>query len=328
MEMIYSLTNRAEVPLALTIGNFDGVHIGHQAIINKLVNIADKKQIQPAVMTFSPNAKVFFGESSNFLISSDQEKAEQLAQRGVKWLFQIPFDLSFSQIPAIDFVELLIHRLHINYLLVGDDFRFGYQGQGDYHLLEKLCAKHHIGLQHTPTLHLEHHRVSSSRVRQAIKHCEFDLVAQLLGRRLSYQGKVIKGQQLGRTLDFPTANIHLPSSRLLPRGVFVVQARIQGEKKSYSGMCNIGVKPTVSQKKVRQIEVHLFDFNNDLYGKELIIEPIQKIRDEQTFNSLEALAKQLHQDKTVACSILKEGFDKPSERVDFKTTGVQKATLI
>lgn len=297
MKIIHSLNNPEQTPLALTIGNFDGVHIGHQAILKTLVQTAEQQQYHPAVMTFSPHAKVFFGNAENFLISSDEEKADWMAQRGVKTLLQIPFNQEFSQIEPNEFVDLLIQKLHVKYLLVGDDFRFGHKGRGDFQLLADACAQHHVSLQHTPTIRYGHHRVSSSRVREAILHNDFDLVAILLGRRLRYQGKVIKGQQLGRTIDFPTANIALPKTRLLPAGVFAVRVHIEGDKQTYQGMCNIGTKPTVSDESPRQIEVHLFDFQGDLYGKTVSVEPVAKIRDEQKFANVGALVNQLHRDK-------------------------------
>lgn len=304
MQIIHTLTNEDSKPLALTIGNFDGVHIGHQAIINTLAQTAAQQDYLPAAMTFSPHAKVFFGQASNFLISSDREKADYMASHGIQRLYQIPFDDRIAQIAARDFVERLIHQLKVKYLLVGDDFRFGHKGQGDFALLSELCTQHHIGVQHTPTIRYGKQRVSSSRVREAIKAGDFALVATLLGRELSYRGTVIAGKQLGRTIDFPTANICLPMSRLLPDGVFAVKVRIADDENSYYGMCNIGTKPTVDDSNTRQIETHIFDFSGDLYGKEIAVTPIAKLRDEQKFDDIDALVVQLHRDKARALKTL------------------------
>ncbi|PIE44871.1 MAG: riboflavin biosynthesis protein RibF [Gammaproteobacteria bacterium] len=306
MQIIHSLNNPDNLPLALTIGNFDGVHIGHQAILNTLVQTAKQQQYRPTVMTFTPHAKVFFGNTTNFLISSDEEKADWMAQHDIATLLQIPFNHAFSKIEAVDFIDLLIHQLHVSYLLIGDDFRFGYQGRGNFELLSRSCADHHISLQHTPTIFYDGQRVSSSRVRQAIKAADFNLVEHLLGRRLRYYGKVIRGKQLGRTIAFPTANIYLPQTRLLPDGVFAVRAHIEGGSTCYYGMCNIGTKPTVDNQQRRQIEVHLFDFSDNLYDKTVTIEPVAKIRDEVKFNSLDELIAQLHDDKITALAVFEQ----------------------
>lgn len=297
MQILHSQQNPDNAPLALTIGNFDGVHLGHQAILKTLVKTAQQQQYRSAVMTFSPHAKIFFGHTIDFLISSDEEKAEAINHYDIHTLYQIPFDLQFSEIAANDFAHHLIHQLNVKYLLVGDDFRFGYQGRGNFELLAHICQQHDVQLQHTPTIRYAGERISSSRIRDAIKDCNFDLVAALLGRRLSYSGKVISGKQLGRTLSYPTANIRLPEVRLLPDGVFAVRVTVPGQQSIYHGMCNIGHKPTVDNQEIRQIETHLFDFSGDLYGKTLTLEPVAKIRDEKKFDGVEALLAQLHQDK-------------------------------
>lgn len=302
MQTIHSLINPKRLPLALTIGNFDGVHIGHQAIVQTLAKTALQQGFHPAVMTFSPHAKVFFGRAKNFLISSDSEKAASFCQQGIQTLYQIPFDAAFASMNADNFIEQLIDTLHVKYLLVGDDFRFGHQGQGDFSLLKQVCEQHGVVVQHTPTIRLGQQRVSSSRVRRAVQSADFDLVEQLLGRRLSYRGEVISGQRLGRQIDFPTANMCLPEVRLLPDGVFAV--RVQVRDATYGGMCNIGTKPTVNNSQMRQIETHLFDFSGDLYGQQMIVEPVAKIREEQKFNGVTELVAQLRQDQEDALAVL------------------------
>lgn len=290
------------IPLALTIGNFDGVHLGHQAILSTLVDTAVMYGYRPAAMTFSPHAKVFFAGAVDFLINDDAEKATLIADQGIHTLFQIPFNEAFSRTTAESFVHLLIDVLNVKFLLVGDDFRFGYQGKGDFPLLSRLCAEQGVTVQNTPTIRVGEQRVSSSRVRQAVKAADFDEVARLLGRPLNYQGEVITGNQLGRQLNFPTANIRLPQTRLLPDGVFAVRVKADGQH--YGGMCNIGTKPTVDATNLRQIETHLFDFSGNLYGKTICIEPLAKIRDEQKFDGIEELITQLEKDKTTTQSVL------------------------
>lgn len=297
MQIVQSLYNEENLPIALTIGNFDGVHLGHQAILQTLVDTAQTQKLRPAVMTFAPHAKVFFGNAIDFLINSDAEKAALISRYPVQALFQIPFDRQFSNTSATDFIHQLIHQLQVKYLLVGDDFRFGHQGRGHFELLTDICQQHDVIVENTPTIRHAGERISSSRIRAAIKDDNFDLAATLLGRRLTYSGEVISGKQLGRQLNFPTANIRLPETRLLPDGVFAVRVTIDNEEMVYQGMCNIGHKPTVDDMEIRQIETHLFDFSGDLYGKLLTIEPVAKIRDEQKFSGVDELLAQLHQDK-------------------------------
>lgn len=305
MQIFTALNNPTDKPLALTIGHFDGVHLGHQAILQTLVATADKKHLCPAVMTFSPHAKIFFHHYINYLISSDAEKTTLIEQYNIRQYYQIPFDERFSHISATDFIAHLLSKLNVRYLLVGDDFRFGYRGSGDFTLLQQHCATADILVEHTPTINYQNERVSSSRVRQAIKAADFTLVSTLLNRPLSYSGRVISDRKLGRQLGFPTANIRLPNERLLPNGVFAVTATLDGDSKTYNGMSNIGHKPTIAQQNLRQIETHLFDFDADLYGKILTLRIIAKLRDEQKFPHITALIAQLHRDKEQSLSLLK-----------------------
>ncbi|PIE42388.1 MAG: riboflavin biosynthesis protein RibF [Gammaproteobacteria bacterium] len=304
MDIKHTLKNSSNAPLALTIGNFDGVHIGHQAILNRLVTTAQENHLLPAAMTFSPHARALFQNCRNYLITGDTEKAELIAGCGIQQLYQIPFDRAFSRIEADEFIDLLIRQLNIRYLLVGDDFRFGHRGEGDFDLLVSKCQPHGIVVTHTPTIFYNGRRVSSSRVREAIRQADCLSVEALLGRPLSYRGKVIPGRKLGRMIAFPTANMRLPDRRLLPDGVFAVRVSIAGDKTVYYGMCNIGYKPTVDDSQTRQIETHLFDFCQTLYGQVITVEPIKKIRDEQTFDSVEALIEQLHRDQTNSQAVL------------------------
>lgn len=255
-------------------------------------------------MTFSPHAKVFFGQEKNFLINSDSEKAECIAEQGIERLYQIPFNANFAALSPTSFLDALVHALHVKYLLVGDDFRFGYKGQGDFALLTHYCDQHDVSVQQTPTIDWQGERVSSSRIRTAIKASDFTLIKQLMGRALTYRGVVQSGQRLGRTIDFPTANIHLPESRLLPNGVFAARVNIEGDSRTYHGMCNIGTRPTVTDDKLRKIEVNIFAFNSELYGKTLTVEPVEKIRNEQKFTGVDALVAQLRRDREHTLSVL------------------------
>lgn len=306
MQILHSLSNSQQQPLAMTIGNFDGVHLGHQTIVRELVSAAKDKQLIPAVMTFSPHAKVLWGNCNNYLISSDTDKARFLKYHGIKKLYQIPFNQAFSQITAKVFVDYLVKQLQVKYLLVGDDFRFGHQGRGDFAFLMHQAKHRDMVVKNTPTIDMDGQRISSSRIRTAIKQGDFDLAQKLLGYSLTYRGVVVADKQLGRKINFPTANLRLPATRLLPHGVFAVQAQVDTHPHRYQGMCNIGTKPTVEHNADRQIETHLFDFSKDIYGKILTITPIAKIRNEQTFTTIEALVQQLHHDKQHALQLLSQ----------------------
>lgn len=299
MQIVHTLENKQQA-LALTIGNFDGVHRGHQSIIQTLTETAEQKHLLPAAMTFSPHAKALFQDCRNYLISSDAEKADYLGSHGIELLYQIPFDLAFSQIKAADFVKHLAENLKVKHLLVGDDFRFGYQGRGDFSLLQTLSKTYDFTVENTPTVYFDKHRISSSRVRNAIQAADFSLIKNLLGRQLAYSGTVIADRQLGHQIGFPTANLQFSDTRLLPQGVFAVHVHIEGVQRTYQGMCNIGTKPTVDDRQHRQIETHLFDFSGDLYGKHLTVIPMSKIREEMKFSGIEQLVQQLQQDKRVA----------------------------
>ncbi len=300
MQVIHSFYRRQEQPIALTIGNFDGVHRGHQKIIEKLRHQAVHRGLKSAVMTFSPHPSLFFNPRQNFLITNDKAKLAVLERLGVEQTFLIPFNADFAGISAADFIENLVSELQVRYLLVGDDFRFGRHGQGDFALLQAAANRNLFNLAQVPTQFSDNDRISSSRIRQLIAAAEFDQVSSLLGYRYSFSGLVEHGQKLGRKIGFPTANIALTDQQLLPEGVFaVVVATMQ---RNYFGVCNIGTKPTVSGVK-RSVEVHLFDFSDSLYGECLSVTPLVKIRDELKFDSIEALTQQINQDAEKARQI-------------------------
>ncbi len=306
-QTLHTLENTDCAPLALTIGNFDGVHIGHQAMIDCLVKNAQIHHLRPAAMTFSPHAKVLFGHCDNYLISSDEEKSQVLCQHGIEQLYQIPFNHAFSRLSAETFLNKL-RQLPVKYLLVGEDFRFGYQGKGNWDYLVKYGKQHGIIIEQMPTVNFHSERVSSSRIRDHIRHAsshdDFLHIAELLGRPLSYSGLVKRGKQLGKTIGFPTANIYIPKTRLLPTGVFVVSVNVQN--KNYWGMCNIGTNPTIDDDIPRRIEVHLLSFDGDLYDKKICVQPLVKLREEQRFNGVAELINQLEKDKQNSLAIIEK----------------------
>jgi len=302
MRFYRRMENPDRLPLALTVGNFDGVHIGHQAIMALICRIADARGLTAALMTFSPHPQVFFAGRDNYLLTSDSEKLQLIEASGIECLYQLSFDEGLAKTSARDFMQQLIDDMAVAYLLVGEDFRFGYQGQGDVHLLKATCRDLGVTVADAPTVAYQGCRVSSSRVRKAIRAADFELVECLLGKPLCYRGEVVTGRRLGRKIGFPTANIIYPLEQLLPNGVFAVRVKLPGDH-YVDGMCNIGYSPTVGVG-IRKIEVHLFDFAGELYGQTIAVTPVSKIRDEQKFLNLSALTQQLKVDEASAKMLL------------------------
>lgn len=282
----------------LAIGNFDGVHLGHQAIVSQLKSVAAP---DPAVvMTFEPHPREFFAGERGFeapaRISTEYDRLDALRNCGVDAVFILPFDAQFAAMPAQIFIDDVIGaRMNVSHLMVGDDFRFGAKRSGDFALLSEHAARDEFKLHQIPTLTREGQRVSSSSVRDALANANFELVNQLLGRAYVISGEVIRGKQLGRTLGFPTMNIALPFKRPALSGVFVVQAHGLGEH-PLPGVASLGVRPAVDTDGEFNLEVHLFDFNRDVYGKTVNIEFLKKLRDEANYDSLELLTEQINND--------------------------------
>ncbi|MPV85641.1 riboflavin biosynthesis protein RibF [Ostreibacterium oceani] len=318
MQIIHSLENPTKNPIALTIGNFDGVHIGHQAIFKQLRIAANARQLTPAAMTFTPHARHLFHEIDNYLITTPHAKSALIQQAGIDLLWEINFDEAFARLSADAFIARLIEQLQVKYVLIGDDFRFGHRGEGDFAHLQSACERANITVEQSPTVNWQGERVSSSRIRAAIQSAQFDVARQLLGRDLCYRETVIYGQQIGRTLDYPTANLSFDQTLCLPNGVFAVSVGIDESAFNESAfdenacidadtthplrwpaLCNIGKKPTIGHHQ-RLVEVHILDFNQSLYGKSLTIYPHKKLRNEQTFADLTALKAQIQADEAAA----------------------------
>lgn len=301
MKVIQSFEAKQDNPIALTIGNFDGVHLGHQKILQQLRAVASEKGLASAVMTFSPHPSQFFCPKNDFLISTDQQKLALLEKAGIDEVYLIPFNQDFAQLTPQLFIDKLINVLKVRYLLVGDDFRFGYQGKGDFSLLTKVADSGAFELARIETQCHANRRISSSRIRQLISEADFVNAASLLGYSYSFMGVVEHGRKLGRTFGFPTANLGIDDAILLPQGVFAVKVLLNDEM--YFGVCNIGIKPTVDGEK-RSVEVYLFDFNQAIYDETLIVTPLQKLRDEMKFTSLEALKRQIATDVAKAKALV------------------------
>lgn len=279
-----------------TIGNFDGLHLGHQKVMSQLKEKAKLLKLPTTVITFEPLPQEYFqeGEVPARLLRF-REKVQILQELGIDRVLCLRFDKKLASLPAEEFVtELLVKKLGVKWLIVGDDFHFGYKRHGNFYLLTELGLRYGFNVSNTHTVEIDEHRVGSSVVREALADGNFPLAKQLLGRTYSMYGRVIYGDSRGRELGFPTANIPL-KRRVLPlQGVFAVWVRGLGPN-PLPAVANIGTRPTVDGKR-SLLEVYLLDFNENIYGRFLQVEFLKKLRDEQRFESFDALKAQIGKD--------------------------------
>lgn len=279
-----------------TIGNFDGVHRGHRAVLAMLQQEARRYGLPATVILFEPQPLEYFRpEAAPARLTELRSKLQALAGSGVDRVLCLRFGQRLAQMPAAAFIdELLVERLGVRFLMVGDDFRFGHGRQGDYAMLQAAGKHSGFAVMRMPTVVDGEIRVSSTQVREALAAGDLPLAEQLLGRRYSICGRVVRGQALGRNLGYPTANIAFRQAPPL-QGIFVVQARLDGEQHYRPAVASLGTRPTVNGTRVL-LEVHLFDYSGDLYGQHLNVEFLQRLRGEERFDSLDALREQMDQD--------------------------------
>ncbi|UMM64136.1 bifunctional riboflavin kinase/FAD synthetase [Aristophania vespae] len=289
---------------AIALGNFDGVHRGHVYLLEQLRKACPDCPL--GVLTFEPHPRVFFRpQDPNFRLMGAEERLNALSDLGVEFVVQIPFDEPFSQFSAETFVnEILIGALKVKQIACGADFAFGHRRQGDVAFLENTLKAHGAGLTVVSPLSDSNGPISSSRIRRLLQEGYPEQAAVLLGRHWSVRGIVEKGNQLGRLLGFPTANIALRSLLEPARGVYAVRVR-HPDGRVIKGVANIGRRPTINDgNEESRLEVHLFDFDEDLYGKILEVSFIALLREEKRFNGLDALKAQIAKDATQAREIL------------------------
>ena len=281
---------------ALTIGNFDGVHRGHRAIIQHLRQAARERDLPATLLTFEPQPREFFShDTPPARLTRLREKLALLADSGLERVVCLHFDQNLATTPAAAFIdELLVARLDVRYLLVGDDFRFGHRGQGTIDTLRQAGAHHGFQVARLDTYRILDERVSSSRIREHLIRGELEAAATLLGRPYTISGRVRHGDHLGRQLGFPTANVDLGGHRPALNGVFAVRVHGPGTVPRF-GMANVGTRPTVHGLESR-LEAHLFDFSGNLYGQRLTVEFLHRTRPEQRFASVDELRGQLQRD--------------------------------
>ncbi len=285
----------------MTIGAFDGVHLGHQAILKQVVDHARRLNLPSLVMIFEPQPHEYFaGDIAPARLMRLGEKVQALFEYGIDRVFCLPFNKALSQLSADDFVQkVLVEALGTRYLVIGDDFRFGCGRKGDYALLQASGNRYGFEVTDTTTYLVDGQRVSSTRIREILNAGDFTQASHLLGKPYTISGRVVKGQQLGRTLGAPTANVHLHRFRSPLSGVFVVKTTLpNGEV--LPGVANVGVRPTVTGDTKPILEVHIFDRNDDLYGRNIEVEFTHKIREEQRFANIDELQQQIQLDITHA----------------------------
>ena len=294
----------------VTIGTFDGVHAGHRQIIDELLREARAINGETVIITFHPHPRKIVSSTilGIRLINTLEEKIELLEQLGIDHLVIVPFTDAFANQQAEDYVEhFLVKRFHPHTIIIGYDHRFGRERKGDYRLLELLAPRFHYQLKEIPKHILDEIAISSTRIREALLEGRVETADKLLGYEFFFSGTVVDGDKLGRKLGYPTANIQVPDEeKIIPgNGIYAVYATIPQHKNGQrlKGMMSIGFRPTVDGKK-RVIEVNLFNFNQDIYGLTLRIYVKKYLREEIKFDSLEALVKQIDQDKIDSLKIL------------------------
>jgi len=294
-------------PVALTVGNFDGIHRGHQAMVQRLLAAAQSRGLQSCVLTFEPHPREFFAaEGAPTRLTSLREKLELLAAHGVERTHVQRFDRAFASLAPEAFVEqVLAKRLRTRWLLIGEDFRFGARRAGDLPLLKGLAPRYGFEVEILPAVARAGIRVSSSAVRAALAAGDLAGAEELLGRPYSISGRVVHGRKLGRELGFATANVQLKHNRPPLTGIYAVRVRGVGTS-SRPAVASLGVRPTITASGRAVLEVHLFDFSADLYGAHMRVEFLHKIRDEEKYSNLDALRAQIERDCEAARTFLLE----------------------
>lgn len=307
MELIRGLHNlRARHSgCAVTIGNFDGMHLGHQALLAQLRHAAAREGLVPAVVIFEPQPREYFSPAAApSRLTRLREKLELLRKYGAERVLCLRFDERLASLEAETFIErILVNGLGARVIIIGDDFRFGRGRRGDLALLAAEGERHGFRVERAETYRIDGHRVSSSRVRAALEAGDMSKAARLLGRNYSMSGRVAHGEKRGREIGYPTLNVDLHRVRTPVEGIFA--ARVHGlDAGPLQGMAYIGDRPVV-QGEYKRLEVHVFDFADDCYGRHVRVELVRKLREDISFVSLQAMQEQLHQDAIDARAALR-----------------------
>ena len=280
-------TNLEQLPCVVTIGNFDGVHLGHQALLNEVKKRAHDLKLESAVITFEPNPKDYFSQNKpQTRISSLREKIELFNEIKIDRVHIIKFNQEFSKVTANEFISVLIKQLKVKEIVVGEDFCFGRGREGGIKQLSASSMKLNIKNK----ILIDGKRISSTLIRNLLANDKLDEANKYIGRPYSISGKVVHGEKRGRKIGFPTANIHMRHNRPPLKGVFAVKFQ------NHFGVANLGIRPSIKGEKKLQLEVHLLNFSSDLYGQHVSVIFLKKLRDEKKFKSLDELKEQIKLD--------------------------------
>jgi riboflavin kinase/FMN adenylyltransferase len=287
----------------ITIGSFDGVHLGHRKIIEQINTKAKDVEGESLIITFNPHPRLVLNNETKgvSLLSTLDEKIEALEKLHVDVLVVVPFTKSFSEIPALDYIEeFLLKNFHPHTIVIGYDHHFGKNRSGNFLMLEQMKSKFNYQLEEIPAQALSQINISSTKIREALFQGNVKMANDYLCNKYSIFGKVVHGEKKGRLLGFPTANLQVMDyDKLIPaKGVYVVKVKVGAHQ--YCGMMNIGTRPTITDNDLVSLEVHILKLDQDLYGQYLTVEFLDRIRDEKKFNSLDELITQLNSDKKVA----------------------------
>ncbi|ORU91516.1 MAG: bifunctional riboflavin kinase/FMN adenylyltransferase [Cycloclasticus sp. symbiont of Bathymodiolus heckerae] len=302
MELIRYLPDEPVFPggCVLTIGNFDGVHAGHRMVLDALKEQATERGLPAVVMCFEPQPIEFFrADAAPARISTARDKIEQLSQAGVDALYLVRFNRGLANLSAEQFVNMLCLQLNIKLLIVGDDFCFGKNRQGNFDYLQQAGAQYGFDVQRSDSFQIESERVSSTLIREALQNGFLDKAAVYLKRRFSLSGRVMHGYKRGRELGFPTANIRVKNRKTPLKGVFAVTITLESGS-VYEGVANVGTRPSIEAVSAVLLEAHLFEFSGDLYGQRVTVAFHKKLRDERKFDGLDELTAQISHDSEQA----------------------------
>tara|TARA_Y100001978_G_scaffold147999_1_gene133088 strand:+ start:184 stop:1107 length:924 start_codon:yes stop_codon:yes gene_type:complete len=304
---VISLLTPSEIkePTSLAIGSFDGLHEGHRTLIKNVVN---ENKYTPTVASFWPHPREILYQETRLRLDLPSEKLPLLENLGIKQLVLIPFDLKLSRLSAEEFIsDILINQLQARTISVGENFRFGYKRSGDINTMKNSLKDKNIKLNVVPLLEDQEGRISSSRVRQLLLQSDLLKAKALLKRPYSFSGRVIRGKGIGEKIGFPTANLQIDGRKFLPgEGVYAAWTKILSSEDKFPSVMNLGPQPTINPLSPSAVEVHIIDKNIDLYGVELLVEPVKMIRTQIKFSNIEELSNQISKDKALAKSFLKK----------------------
>jgi len=306
MQLIRRPSKPFAQPSIVAIGKFDGLHRGHQQLLSNLIKLAEQDHLVAGLLTFEPYPEAYLSSNNSVTrLSTLREKITALQSWPLNFLYVLPFTEKIARLSPKGFIDkILIQQLKVKKIIIGEDFRFGFQRQGQLADLKGYFGEENILTE--SSIEFQGQRISSGWIRQALASGQLKLVRQLLGQPYELRGRVVKGAQRGRSLGFPTANLALHKRQLPLKGVFAV--KVKHKENNFNGVANLGVRPTVDGQTAF-LEIYIFDFNCDIYGEFIEVKFIQKIRDEQRFASLEALKAKIAEDVAQAQEILKNELD-------------------